>query len=193
MLEKLISRIKDQTGEQAIKNQAVNDVIGNAAFFLDQLAMPSEHREELKRRLWENLRILHDEYYFSVHGEAAILASAIESMRLEAGGTAPQENREDISSNRHEAGYTGIKQRAQIVQASMTSATDFRDRNKVRGLAEKLDEARVPLPRRQGPSEKWEPKTYTEVAQKPNSNEYKRLFDSRNGVLVRDLGVKLRK
>jgi hypothetical protein len=88
MIEKLVDRIKNQLEDEAVKALAVSDVIGNAAFFLHELTLPSEHREELKRRLWENLRILHDEirdgHYCPIHAAAAVLAVAIESLREEA-------------------------------------------------------------------------------------------------------------
>jgi hypothetical protein len=71
--------------------------------------------------------------------------------------------------------------------STMKKASDFRDRNKVRELAKKLDQANMPVPIRRGPPGKWEPQTYSEVAEKPTSFEYNRIFGSRNGVLVGDL------
>ena len=68
-------------------------------------------------------------------------------------------------------------------------AADFRDRNKILELSQALDQEKdIYLPKRLEPLiGKWEPKTFTEVAKKPTSMEYKRLFDSHYGVLVRDL------
>ncbi|MBN2321256.1 MAG: hypothetical protein JXR49_19410 [Acidobacteria bacterium] len=81
--------------------------------------------------------------------------------------------------------------RAEIVRSIMTSGVDFKNRNKVKELARKLDDDGIPLPQRRRPQPtKWEPKTYIEVTEKPTSLEYKRNFNHRIGVLVRDLGKK---
>jgi hypothetical protein len=80
-----------------------------------------------------------------------------------------------------------------IVRSIMKHKSDFQNREKVQALAKMLDEANIPLPRRdlsrrKASASKQEPKSWSEAAGLPsNSNEYKRLFSHEKGVLVRDL------
>ena len=84
--------------------------------------------------------------------------------------------------------------RADIVRKFIASATDFRDRERVKALCEALDAAKIRVSTRKarifsgkaGPRG-FQPTTWMEIYGKPSSAEYKRLFISRNSPLLKDL------
>jgi hypothetical protein len=88
------------------------------------------------------------------------------------------------------------KIRAEIVRRYINSATDFRNREKVKKLCATLDEAKIPIPARKSRLSSgkaglrgYEVKTHTwtEISNSPNSALYKWLFKPRTSPLLTDL------
>jgi hypothetical protein len=83
--------------------------------------------------------------------------------------------------------------RAEIVKSVMSEPGDFRDKKKVKQLAEKLDRFKIRVPEIRVSSKnrnrmKLEPAaTFQEAAARTKSAEYRRLYHHRDGLLVKDL------
>lgn len=139
-------------------------------------------REEVSRRnrndLWQE-----EELRLVILGNIVkAIAATLAELRLIESATAEPCKLDAIVSDKQD---TPPKTRAEIVRSVMKGVADFEDLQKVRTLAQLLDEATF----KYRPTKKtglWRPETFSELAKKPQHPAFKRIFGPR-GALAREL------